>query len=94
MPSGGNRNDQPRSDRYKLHPVSGEAKLDLFPQGGMLDGSDDTPTTANECRAICLERGVDSSLVAASQCPIGISLATRHLVIGSTIAVGKSRSVS
>mmetsp|Transcript_18767 Transcript_18767/g.40865 ORF Transcript_18767/g.40865 Transcript_18767/m.40865 type:complete len:517 (-) Transcript_18767:113-1663(-) len=63
---GGNRYDQLLSDRYKLHPVSGEAKLDLFPQGGMLDGSDDKPITANECRAICLERGVDSSLVGAA----------------------------
>lgn len=41
-------------DRFEFHPVAGKAQIDLF-------GAE----SAGECRAACLERGVDRTLVAA-----------------------------
>lgn len=59
--------DMPESfEQYKLHPVSGDAKAEFFPEGGLQDSSMDKPASANDCKAICVEKGVDQSLVSAA----------------------------
>lgn len=62
-------------DQYKLHPVSGDAKAEYFPEGGLQDPSMDRPTSVNDCKAICVERGVDQPLVTSA-------LPLRHFSFG------------
>ena len=49
-----------------LHPVTGEAELAFFPNGGILEESKNIPKMVGDCRAVCVERGVHSSLVTSA----------------------------
>jgi hypothetical protein len=53
-------------NHYKLHPVSGDAKAEYFPEGGLQDSSMNKPTSASDCKAICVEKGVDQPLVSSA----------------------------
>lgn len=53
-------------EQYKLHPVSGDAKAEYFPEGGLQDASMDKPKSSSDCKAICVEKGVDQPLVSAA----------------------------
>jgi len=57
------------TDRFKLHPVTGESELAFFPNGWRKHGAEsgeEAPKNVEECRAMCVERGVHSSLVTSA----------------------------
>lgn len=51
------------TDQFKIHPVSGEAETAFFPN---IIKREESPTKPEECKAMCVERGVHSSLITSA----------------------------